>query len=129
MSYKKAAINKIKKNLRKMPGANRVHKYALLEDDDEDLSNLFYFSRIFSKIKFNFIKGGQKKKKNNLTMGSEDRMGAELKYNDDEDVVYEEDSYRSTPQSKKNSSIVKEYKNIIWTKQKPASHSLFLLFF
>ena len=35
LKYKRAAINKIKKNL---PGAKKVHKYALLEDDD-DLRN------------------------------------------------------------------------------------------
>ena len=51
-------------------------------------------------------------KRKSAKVKSEDRMGAELQYNDDEDVVYDENSYRSTPKSK-NGDVSKEYKNLI----------------
>jgi len=106
--YKKSALNKLKSKFRSVPslGNKNLHKYALLNEEDEIKSN-----------------------------SKNDRMGAKLNLNQsesvlnvgesEEDVVFEQ-SYSISPEKlttdnskmakkskKKSNEFVKEYKEIV----------------
>ena len=100
--YKKSALNKLKSKFRSVPslGNKNLHKYALLNEEDETKVN----------------KSNSKK----------DRMGAKLELGqtindsqeeEDEDVVFDQNisiSPEATKKSnKKSNEYIKEYKEIV----------------